>query len=319
MSQPPTTSPDNPATLPDVPTLIQASRPHPHRIGFAFPIMILLLLSIPFLMGLPRESPSLGFLVLIPFAGLIVVNRLLKRFHRSIELERQSVERLEELVQLRQWPQALALATSILSRPMKLEASRLSALAATSSVLIRYHWFESARMIHESLLAEGGQIDPSMRHMIAVARAMTFLREDRLVDADGAMIELRREVNRARDIARRAQSGAGKEIDDQSIREIDSAGLALLELYRDIKTRHYEEAIELFESKTKMMRDQLSVRVADAWALVACAYNARGRTAEAANAFRNATLLASFVELTRRYPEIARLDNVFEPAQFAPG
>ena len=302
-------SPDDSASPPDVQMLIDASHPRPQKIALALPIMLLFLFSIPFLMAVARETPSLGLLVIIPLLGLVVMNRLLKRFQRSIEREQENVERLEELVQLRQWPNALMLGVSMLSRPMKMESSRFAALIAVSSVFIRYHWFESARMVHDELIASRNQIDPSMIHTISVARAMTFLREDRLVDADSAIAELRRDVNRARDAARRSRADSGEEVDNESIRSIDSAGLALLELYRDIKTGHFDEAIDLFESKVKLMRDQLSMRVADAWALAARAYDARERPDDAARAFRRATLLAPLPELLRRYPEISSLES----------
>jgi len=311
MSQSLPNSSDASGSAPDVQGLIESSRARPHKIAFALPVMILSLLSIPFLMRASRDTPSLYFLTFIPLFVLFVISRLLRRFHRSIESEQQHSEKLEELVQLRQWPQALSLGISLLSGPMKMESARLSALIAFSSVLIRHHWFESARLIHDEVIAFRNQIDPSMIHTISVARAMTFLREDRLVDADTAITELRRDVNRARDAARRARTESGNEIDDETVRSIDSAGLALLELYRDIKTGHFDEGIELFESKVKLMRDQLSVRVADAWVLVARAYDARGRTDDAARAFRHATTLAPVGELVRRYPEIAPLEQRF--------
>ena len=62
----------------------------------------------------------------------------------------------------------------------------------------------------------------------------------------------------------------------------------------------------------KLMRDQLSTRVTDAWALVARAYDAKARPTEAATAFRRATSLAPFAELSRRYPELVGLDRKFD-------
>jgi hypothetical protein len=124
---------------------------------------------------------------------------------------------------------------------------------------------------------------------------MAILREDRLVDADRAITELRR------------MTPAG----------VDSAGLWLLELYRDVKTGHAEEAIERFGKHLEVMRVQLGHRIADAWILVARALDMLSRTQEAERAFRAATLLAPPTEMFRRYPETEKLKGKYEPA-YAP-
>ena len=119
---------------------------------------------------------------------------------------------------------------------------------------------------------------------------MSMLHEDHLFDADRAISELRR--------GPAAGSGA----------------LALLEIYRDVKTGHPAEAVELFEQKLPVLRDQLGHRSADAYALAARAYDLLGREADARTAFRNATLLAPVVELFRRYPEVQKLADRYKPA-----
>ena len=108
-----------------------------------------------------------------------------------------------------------------------------------------------------------------------------MLREDHLVDADRAMSELRR-------------------ISDRK----SSAGMALLELYRDVKTGHPQEAIAVFDESMGILRDQLGHRTGDAYGLVAKAYDMLGREGEARSMYEKATLLAPVVELERRYPEL---------------
>jgi hypothetical protein len=122
---------------------------------------------------------------------------------------------------------------------------------------------------------------------------MAMLREDHLFDADRAIAELRR-----------MSSGAG----------VDSGGLALVEIYRDVKTGHPDEAVAIFEDKLPALRDQLGHRVADAYALAARAYDLLGRTAEAQDAYTRATLLAPLVELHRRYPDVEKLAGRYQPA-----
>jgi hypothetical protein len=124
-----------------------------------------------------------------------------------------------------------------------------------------------------------------------LARAMSLLREDRLVDADRAMGELRR-LDRAE----------------------ESAGLALLEIYRDVKTGHPREAIEEFEKKQGMLRKQLGHRAADGYALAAKAFDLAGETERAREVFEKATLLSPIVELKRRYPEIGGMEEKYAAA-----
>ena len=100
----------------------------------------------------------------------------------------------------------------------------MQALIFLSSILARYHRFEDAIAVHNHLL-ETINFDDSTAHGIRLGRAMAMLREDHLVDADRAISELRR-------------TSQGRE----------SAGLALVELYRDVKTGHPTEAIEHFDA-----------------------------------------------------------------------
>jgi tetratricopeptide (TPR) repeat protein len=114
-------------------------------------------------------------------------------------------------------------------------------------------------------------------------------------------------VNRARDEVRR-ERGA------EAALEVQSAGLVLLELYRDVKTRHYEEACENFDRSLAMLRQQLGLRVADAWVLVAAARDGLGQTEAARLAYENATTLAPALELQRRYPETQALADRYVAA-----
>ena len=244
---------------------------------------------------------------LVLFIGLTVVyiaHYLVRgAIARSMAAEVAAVNTLEELVQLRRWPEAADLAQKILSRPMYLRDRRMAALMSLATLLTRYHRFEDARIVHEYLLAGGdaGLLpDASTGHSIRVARAMGMLREDHLVDADKAMSDLRREVNRARDEVRRERG-------NEAALEVQSAGLVLLELYRDVKTRHYEEACEIFDRSIDMLRRQLGLRIADAWVLVAAARDGLGQADAARTAYENATTLAPAIELHRRYPETQAL------------
>jgi tetratricopeptide (TPR) repeat protein len=233
---------------------------------------------------------ALAMLALI--GGMLVLTYFTVRRHRG---EQQEVESASELVQLRRWPQAAVLLQEILSKPARSPALRSQALVYLGAVLVRYHRFDDAIAVYDHLL-DHNQVDGGAALGLRLGRAMAMLREDHLFDADRAIAECRR-------IAAGASAGG-----------MDSAGLALIEIYRDVKTGHPGEAASLFEEKLPVLRDQLGHRVADAYALAARAYDLLGRTAVARDAYTRATLLAPLIELHRRYPEVEKLAGRYEPA-----
>src|SRR2546423_2758208 len=136
--------------------------------------------------------------------------------------EARRVETLEEMVQLRRWPEAAVTARQMLMQPTRTPAARIQTLIYLSSILSRYHRFEEAIAVHNHLL-ETVQFDESTAHGIRLGRAMAMLREDHLVDADAAISELRR-------------MAGGR----------DLSGLALGALYREVKTGHPAQGILRF-------------------------------------------------------------------------
>ena len=209
--------------------------------------------------------------------------------------EMKRVEGLEELVQLRRWPEAAGMARALLSRPTRTPVARIQGLIFLSSILARYHRFEDAIFVQNHLL-DTVNFDDSTTHGIRLGRAMAMLHEDHLVDADRAISELRR-------------GEGGKE----------SSGLALIELYRDVKTGHPNEAIERFEKSLPLFQEQLGHRTGDAYALLAKAYDLLGRDVEARSAYEKATLLTAVSELDRRYPEVAKMHGKYPLAPVPAG
>lgn len=213
---------------------------------------------------------------------------------RRVRAEQQAVESIGELVQLRRWNEAGAQLDQLLARPMRSHASRAQGLVYLGAVLSRYQRFDDALAVYDHLLG-GGMLDPGSSYGLKLGRAMAMLRQDHLVDADRAISDLRR------------QTPPG----------IDSGGLVLIELFRDVKTGHADDAIQRFQKYLPAMREQLGHRAGDAWGLAARAYDLLGRTNAAAAAYRNATLLSPPVELFRRYPEVQKLEGRYEPS-YAP-
>jgi tetratricopeptide (TPR) repeat protein len=278
----------------DVTALIERSRPHPRVgwFGYAAGLFLLIVLVSAYVTSRAPQLAStvdaiskLAFIAIM--TGLAVLTSWTLRRQRE-ELKR--VEGLEELVQLRRWPEAAATAQDLLSRPTRTPQARVQGLLLLASVLARYGRFEQAIAVHDHLL-QTVRFDDDTAHGIRLGRAMAMLREDHLVDADRAISELRRTAG-----------------------ERESAGLALVQLYRDVKTGHPAEAIEHFNGALPVFQKQLGHRTGDAYGLVAKAYDLLGRTEEAASAYEKATLLTPVAELNRRYPEVATLAEKYRPA-----
>ncbi len=224
---------------------------------------------------------------LMMFALMIGMGYFTWRAARGVQREQASLEAIEELIQLRRWPEAGFLVQALLSQPTRTPQGRTQGLIFLAALLARYHRFADAVSVYEHLL-EHRFVEGEAAYGMKLARAMSLLREDALVDADRAMGELRR-LDRAD----------------------DSAGLALLEIYRDVKTGHPREAIEEFEKKQHLMRRQLGHRAADGYALAAKAFDLTGENDKAKEVFEKATILSSIVELKRRYPEIAGMEEKY--------
>lgn len=239
-----------------------------------------------------------AFMMLVIIAGMGVYTWMTVRAARA---EQQQLEAIEELIQLRKWPQAAAVVEQLLSRPTRTPGARVQGLIFLGTVLSRYNRFDDAVTVHNHLL-ENVLLDDGTGHALRLGRAMAMLRQDHLVDADQAINEMRRHL-------RGANAAAASESENTDA--IESAGLALIEMYRDVKTGHPTEAVQLFEKKLPMLRRQLGHRVGDAWALVARAYHMLDRESEAQTAWENATMLTDRLELERRYPEIVSISSKY--------
>jgi tetratricopeptide (TPR) repeat protein len=278
----------------DVPTLLQTSQPRPRlqwmRLGMGG-FVLLMLLSLVVGRQSPGSEGVISLLTSVGMMGLLLgMGAVTYTGIREQRYEHARLEAIEELVQLRRWPEAAMMLQGALLRPARSPISRVQTLMYLTMVLTRYHRFDDAVMIYDYLLNEI-RLDETGNHVIRLGRAMALLREDHLFDADRAIAELRR-----------------------GDRDHASAGLALVEIYRDVKTGHPAEALETFEQRLPQMRRQLGHRIADAWALAARAYDLLGQQAQAKSAYENATLLAPHAELQRRYPELKPMAEKYMPA-----
>jgi tetratricopeptide (TPR) repeat protein len=307
----------------DVPALIEHSQP-PARVGWLWYGLGSFTLIVMISYWAERQSPAMAAAVQtlswLAMLGLFVgLNILWYLTARRVRAEQMQLEAVEELVTLRRWPQAGLVLENMLSQPTRTATGRVQALLYLSSVLARYHRFDDAVAIHTHLL-DTISLDPATTHAIRLGRAMGLLREDRLLDADRAIAELRRSLRSAQSAAeRQAEAEDDADVNDDDIVPVmsvpESGGLALIEIYRDVKTGHPDEAIQIFNAKLPAMRAQLGNRVADAYALIARAYDLLGKEPEARELYEKATLLAPVAELNRRYPEVQSLAEKYAVAQ----
>ena len=263
----------------DVDTLLQTSQPQVRRAPAGL-LLVGLAVAVALVVG-KDNSNTLWFILniaLLALGGLVVwiLARIAKRHRREQEL----LALVYQNVQFRQWAAAGTDLTMLLSRPMLLPQSRIQALIYLSTVLARCQRFADASKVHD-YITEHAQLDPATDQALRAAKVWALLRDDRLVDADRGIIELRR------------MCGSNR-----------SASLAMAELYRDIKTGHGEEALAEFHSDLPMLRRQLGHRSADAWALAACAARAMGKLDDARSMARNALLLGDAREILSRFPEV---------------
>ncbi len=280
-------------TFLDVQHLLDASQPRV-RAGWFWYAAGLFLLVVMVSTYLSAGSPTLANAMQV-FSGLLMLalvagmGMLTFAMARNQQAEGQQLVAIEELMQLRRWGEAGSILNGMLSAPMRAPQHRIQALIYLGTVLGRYHRFGDAIAVQEHLL-EHVHLDPGTEHGLKLGRVMSMLREDHLVDAHRAMSELRRG-------------------DEQR----PSAGLALLDIYRDVKTGHPDEAIEIFKQRLPALRDQMGHRVGDAYYLAAKAYDLLGREPEAQRAYERATLLSPLSELQRRYPEALMLSEKYSP------
>ncbi|MGN6726222.1 MAG: hypothetical protein ACTHLZ_09910 [Tepidisphaeraceae bacterium] len=298
-----------PAPPTQVADLLALSRPRP---GFRYAGRLILLTWALVLLGMVlglSEAAQAGF-ISVALVATIVGTVLLWSMARAYQTERLELDRLEDAIALKHLALAGPRLEGVMSHPMRSVDNRLRAMLLLASVLSRANRYDDALAVYNELIDREGIAGPGGA-MVKVGRAMAMLHTDHLYDADRAINDLRRLIDRG---------GIGMEmmaIDDslpaQPANPSAIASLRLVELYRDLKTGHTAEAIELFGQHLPQMRSGLGHRVAEAHALAALAYDRASRPLEAQQHFADATALQPLVELVLRYPELRPLTEKYTP------
>lgn len=303
----PATAATAPVALGDVPALLNDSRPKPavRQAGRALMAIWGVALIGPVL-GLPA-APLEAAALLATLGGSIYLSLL----GIGVRRENATLDRLEGLLAMRRTEECVVPLHRLMSRAMRGPENRLRAMLLLGGVLARLDRHDDALAVFNELIDGEGLAGPGGA-VVKIARATEMLRADHLYDADRAINDLRRLLDRGGVAAEMAlfDSGMNTKPDPAAL-----AGLRLLELHRDVKTGHNEEAVEHFTAELPDLRKSLGHRVADAHALIAIAAHRLNRATDAQARFADATALAPLSELVKRYPDLWPLCSVYSPTQ----
>lgn len=298
-----------PAPLGDVPALLDKSRPRPvlRQAGRALLAIWGVALIGP-LFGLNAAALQSAAMIATLGGSLFLIS-----LGAAMRRENLAVDHVETLLALRRTDAAVPLLHGLMSRPMHGPEHRLRAILLLGATLSRLGRTDDAIHVYGELVDREGLAGPGGA-TVKTARATEMLRADHLFDADRAINDLRRLLDRG------GVAAEMKQFDATLTHGPDPAamaGLRLLELHRDIKTGHLTEAVDHFTAELPMLRQGLGHRVAEAHALVAVALHQLNRPDEAAARYADATALAPLGELVRKYPELWPLTQAY-PATLPP-
>jgi len=327
----PTPPPPPPAL--DVGALLEQSRPSAgsRRIGLLVPVAWMCVFAAA-AVRLPAGEQTL--ISLLAIGVTVAISFVVRAAAGGAARERQTLSQFEDNLALKQIAAALGGLIAMLSRPMRTAEGRLRALILLATALARSDRQDEALQLYDELLDREHLGGPGA-DVVRVARAMAMLRADRLFDADRAITDLRQRLKRPADLPPpQPKPPADFENEDEAAEPAPEpamvpladlepaagltehgtrlyAGVRLVELYRDVKTGHPDDALASFEVERDALRRGLGHRYAEALALIAAAHDRLGHADEAARAFSDATALAPVVDLIRKYPELAALPSKY--------
>lgn len=233
--------------------------------------------------SMASETPWLAPLVPLIFAALVGLSlwqaaNAAKRQRDDNALLREA----DESIRLGHWDRANSSLSKLLSRPANRPHIRFQALIYAGGVLNRIGRYADVIRLYERLQEEA-EFPAPVAVSVRCMQAYAMLRDDRLSDGYQALADLRRDARQA------------------------TGMVALLEMYRLLKTGHNDDVLALFSEKRQQITAQMSHRSADGWALAAAAALALSREEQARTYARNAALLCDPAEILKRYPECARV------------
>ena len=179
----------------DVPALLESSRPRRTVNWYWFVVGLICMLSLFDSFGSSEDAPGKSAVwllstLLIAGASIAAITQRVM-IVRRLRAQQQTVDAIDEMMQLRRWEPAGILLDRFLSSPVRSGRLWTTALVQLASLLGRHHRFEDAIAVQDFLI-ENEMLDDQSDYFLRLGRAMAMLREDHLVDADRAISDLRR-------------------------------------------------------------------------------------------------------------------------------
>ena len=275
--------------------LIENSQPKRRltRIGMFILIGLgLLLWSI--LVGVDSEGGKLASMLLL---WIVMIGLLVSIFINAAR--RQGLARWSrkaaDLCLLERWEEAIGPLQKVLNKPVNLPQIRYQGLLELAGVAEHTGELDQARQIYRAI----GQEQPHglLGRLALVGEAIVLLKLDHLADAETVIRQL--EVS---------AEGPGLK------------SLVLLgRLYQQIKTGHYDEALEDESKKCELARLGLSTKAGYVYGLLGLAHKHKIENQDQAKKYwRQATMLIRGENLVRKLPELAEMEQAYIPAEELP-
>lgn len=275
--------------------LIASSRPrrrlHAVRLGamLASGILIGVILANPTVLALPAMASRIAPL-LAGVAILIVARTTHQRQRRTARCWTQ----IHEAMLLEDWSTASQTLGQVLSGPVNDPGLRTQGLLGLAEVANQQHDYETSQILYGQVLHEHIGHNNQL-HTAAMGMAGAMLRTDNLTGAVELIDALKR----------------------QNLPRPWKAHVELLRLFREVVMGQYDDVLEAADERCDLFRSCLSTRSGYGYGLMAMGFHRRGQTDQAADLWRDATLLVAPAKLLDRFPQLAELAEQY-PATEVP-
>lgn len=268
------------------------------RGGAAAPMLVIVLAWM-----ISTAVPDIGMLLLIVAFGAVLL-----WFHYKAKAARQlelRVDTIRDLALRREWRSSLSTAWDTLPQLVHTPALHGQTVMIMATDLANLRAFDSAIVMYDYLVERLPEQHVGATQL-RVQRTIAQLSDDRLADADDAIRRLR---------------GMADMLQDPAV----TAGLQFAELFQQIRTHHYLDAIGRSDTLVDRLRP-LGVEAGLGYGLMALAYwQLKRRTeddapyeAAAQTWWSRATLLLPVERLVERYPELQPVADALPASSAVP-
>ena len=193
-----------------------------------------------------------------------------------------------DLCLLERWDEAIGPLQKVLNKPVNLPQIRYQGLLELAGVAEHTGELDQSRQIYRAIEQE--QPHGLLGRLALVGEAIVLLKLDHLADAETTI--------------RRLEVGA----EGPGLKSL----VLLARLYQQIKTGHYDEALEDESNKCELARVGLSTKAGYVYALLGLAHKKQTENQEQAKKYwRQATILIRSENLVEKLPELAELAQAY--------